>query len=151
VIGLYFPFDSEIRKAPNYCFAHHLQLHSAAHIDAMEFTSPFKIDIPVSDIPTFIFSGGTVESRKSPQYFDAENPSRNFSLSEAELLVKRVGTGLRNLGLSPGDRVLLYAGNNLHFPVLLWGTIAGGFIFTGCAPTASVQGKHRIDTLEAWV
>lgn len=107
----------------------------------MEYQSPFKIDVPVSDIPTFIFSGGTTESRKAPQYFDAENPSRNFSLSEAETLVRRVGKGLQDLGLSQGDRVLLYAGNNLHFPVLLWGTIAGGFIFTGCSPSASTQGK----------
>lgn len=109
----------------------------------IEYRSAFKIDIPVSDIPTFIFSGSSEESRKSPQYFDAENPSRNYNLSQAESLVKRVGKGFQDLSLSQGDRVLLYAGNNLHFPVLLWGTITGGFIFTGCSPSASVQGRYK--------
>ena len=106
----------------------------------MEHQSPYTIDIPVTDIPTFIFSGGDASSREAPQYFDAECPSRNFSLKDAETMVRQVGKGLQDLGLAPGDRVLLFAGNNLHFPVLLWGTIAGGFIFTGCTPTASAQG-----------
>lgn len=107
----------------------------------MEYHSPYTIDIPVLDIPTFIFSAGDKESRKSPQYFDAENPALNYSLNEAEILVKRVAKGLQTLGLRPDDKVLLYAGNRVYFPVLLWGTLAAGCVFTGCAPSASVHGK----------
>ncbi len=118
----------------------------------MEYHSPYEIDITVSDIPSFIFSSGDPKSRKSPQYFDAENPTRCYSLEEAEILVKRVAKGLQNLGLRPGDRVLLASGNRLHFPVLLWGVIAAECIFTGSTANASVQGwffpiRPRTDSL----
>ncbi|KAH6668283.1 hypothetical protein B0J14DRAFT_703975 [Halenospora varia] len=105
----------------------------------MEYHSPYSIDIPAIDIPSFIFSAGNVESRRSPQYFDAENPTRNFSLQDAEILVKHVAKGMQGLGLQPDDKILLFSGNKLHFPVLLWGTIAAGCVFTACTPSASVQ------------
>ncbi|PVH74830.1 acetyl-CoA synthetase-like protein [Cadophora sp. DSE1049] len=106
---------------------------------ALEYRSPYSIDIPAVDIPTFIFSSGTPESRRSPQYFDAEQPSRNFSLAQAEVWVKQVAKGMQDLGLKPDDKVLLFCGNMLHFPVLLWGTIAAGCVFTACTPSASLQ------------
>jgi len=108
---------------------------------AMEYHSRYNIAITVSDIPSFIFSFGDLKSRKSPQYFDAENPTRCYSLEEAEILVKRVAKGLQNLGLRPGERVLLVSGNRLHFPVLLWGVIAAECIFTGSTSNALVQGS----------
>jgi 4-coumarate--CoA ligase len=107
----------------------------------MEYNSPYSIDIPISDVPSFIFSSGDPESRKSPQYFDAENPARKYSLHDAEILVKQVARGLQLLGVEKGEKVLLYSGNRLHFPVLLWGTIAAGCVFTGCTASASVQGQ----------
>ena len=107
----------------------------------MEYHSPYKIEITPSDIPSFIFSSGTAKSRQTPQYFDAETPTRCYSLNDAEILVKRVAKGLQSLGLRPSEKVLLFSGNRLHFPVLLWGTIAAECVFTGCTPSASVQGK----------
>jgi 4-coumarate--CoA ligase len=107
----------------------------------MEYHSPHKIDITISDIPSFIFSPRRPVSKKSPQYFDAENPTKCYSLEEAEVMVKRVAKGIQNLGgVQHGERVLLISGNQLHFPVLLWGVIAAGCIFTGCTTAASVQG-----------
>jgi 4-coumarate--CoA ligase len=106
----------------------------------MEYHSPYVIDITISDIPSFIFSPRSSVSKKSPQYFDAENPTKCYSLEEAEIMVKRVAKGIQNLGLRGGERVLLVSGNQLHFPVLLWGVIAAGCIFTGCTTAASVQG-----------
>jgi acyl-CoA synthetase (AMP-forming)/AMP-acid ligase II len=107
----------------------------------MEYHSPFEIEIPISDLTSYIFSSGDEKSRQSPQYFDAENPSRCYSLREAEILVKRIAKGLRNIGLQPGDKILLFSGNALHFPVLFWGVIAAEYVFTGCTPSASVQGE----------
>ncbi|KAE9368680.1 acetyl-CoA synthetase-like protein [Stipitochalara longipes BDJ] len=105
----------------------------------MEYHSPHKIPITVSDIPSFIFSSSSPKLRKSPLYFDAENPTKCYSLEQAEVMVKRVAKGLQDLGMQPGERVLLISGNQLHFPVLLWGVIAAGCIFTGCTPAASIQ------------
>ncbi len=106
----------------------------------MEYHSPYQIDITVSDIPSFIFASRSSVSRKSPLYFDAENPTKCYSLEEAEIMVKRIAKGLQNLRLQKGERVLLVSGNQLHFPVLFWGVIAAECVFTGCTPAASVQG-----------
>lgn len=114
---------------------------------AKTYRSKLSVEIPLEDVPTFIFSSGTSGSRRRPQYFDADHPSRNFSLGEAEILVRRLGKGLQDLKLQPDDKVLLYAGNSLYFPILFWGIIAAGCIFTGCTPGASVTGTDDILTL----
>jgi 4-coumarate--CoA ligase len=98
-----------------------------------------SLPIPPISVPTFIFTSGTPASRLRPQYFSADAPSRNFSLTQAEILVKRIALGLQNLGLKPNDKVLLYAGNSLWFPVLFWGVIAAECVFSGCSPGASVS------------
>ena len=99
--------------------------------------SPLSIDIVATDIASYVFSSGTLSSRRTPQYYDAESPSNNFSLSQAEIFVKRFGKGLQKNGLQRGDRVLLYAGNNLFFPIVMWSVTAAGGIFTAASPSAS--------------
>ncbi|KAL2008687.1 hypothetical protein VTN00DRAFT_6881 [Thermoascus crustaceus] len=101
--------------------------------------SPYTIDIPPIDVATFVFSSGTASSRQKPQYFDATSPSKCYSLAQAEGFVKRVGLGFQRLGLKPDDKVLLYSNNRLFFPVLLWGTIAAGCVFTAASPSASAS------------
>lgn len=102
--------------------------------------SPLLIDIPAIDVASYVFSSGTPKSRGSPLYYDAEHPSQNFSLLEAEVLVKRFARGLQKFGLRTGDKVLLYAGNKLYFPIVLWSVIAAGCVFTGASPAASSSG-----------
>ena len=109
---------------------------------AKRYESPYKVEIPPIDLATFIFSSQTPEDRLKPQYFDADRPDRCFSLHEAEILVKRLGKGLQDLGLKPNDKLLLYSGNSLYFPILFWGTVAAGCVFTGCSPSASVTGMQ---------
>ncbi|KAL3457962.1 hypothetical protein BJX64DRAFT_302297 [Aspergillus heterothallicus] len=100
--------------------------------------SPHHIDIPISDVASFVFSSGTPASRQAPQYFDASAPSKNFSLAQAEVYVKQIASGLEKLGLRPNDKVLLYSNNSLYFPVLLWAVLAGRCVFTAAAPSASI-------------
>lgn len=52
-------------------------------------------------------------------------------------MAKRVGKGLQEYGVKENDKVVLYSGNNLYFPVLLWGVIASGGIFSAVSQTAS--------------
>ncbi|KAG4281970.1 AMP-binding enzyme [Fusarium proliferatum] len=101
--------------------------------------SPFELEIPNVDLATFIFSSGTQDSRSQPQYFDAENPALNFSLEQAEGWVKQWAKGLQDLGLRTNDKVLLYSGNSLYFPIVFWGVVASGCAFTGCSPSSSVE------------
>lgn len=102
--------------------------------------SPYKVEIEITDVVSWVFSSGTEITRQRPQYFDADKPSRNFSLSQAELYVKQVARGIQKLGLQPNDKVLLYSQNKLYFPILLWGVIASGCVFTAVAPSASEAG-----------
>lgn len=104
--------------------------------------SALQTDIPVTDVASFVFSSGTPSARESPQYFDAATPSKCFSLAQAEGYVKQIARGLEVLGLQPNDKVLLYSNNSLFFPVLLWGVLAGRFVFTAASPTASVNGMY---------
>ncbi|KAK5045783.1 hypothetical protein LTR84_008876 [Exophiala bonariae] len=105
---------------------------------AKRYDSPYKVHIPPIDVATFVFSSDSENDHSSPQYFDADRPERNFSLQQAKALVKRVGKGLLDLRLKPDDKVLLYSGNSLYFPILFWGTVSAGCVFTGCSPSASV-------------
>ncbi|GIZ39934.1 hypothetical protein CKM354_000329600 [Cercospora kikuchii] len=101
--------------------------------------SRYTCEIPRVDLLTFVFSSGDVATRQRPQYFDADHPERHYSLSQGESHAKRVAKGLRDLGLQDDDKVLLYSGNNLFFPVLLWGVIGAGCVFTATSPSASLE------------
>lgn len=114
---------------------------------AKKYDSPYKVHIPPVDVATFIFSSDLENDHSSPQYFDADRPERNFSLQQAKVLVKRLGKGLLDLGLKPDDKVLLYSGNSLYFPILFWGTVAAGCVFTGCSPSASVTGACFLEDI----
>jgi 4-coumarate--CoA ligase len=100
-------------------------------------TSPLSIKIPGIDVASYVFSAGSAVSRAIPQYYDAETPAFNFSLAEAEVYVKRFGKGLQDHGLRPSDRVLLFSGNTLYFPIVLWSVAAAGGIFTAASPAAT--------------
>lgn len=110
-------------------------------VDQVSLESPYKIKIPATDIFSYVVSSGDSISRKSPQYFDASAPSSNLSLEDAEVMAKRFGKGLQDLGLQKQEKVLLCSPNTLFFPVILWGVTAAGGVFTGCSPTASVYGE----------
>ena len=112
--------------------------------------SPLSMDLPTIDVASYVFSSGTKESRGTPLYFNAESPSQNFSLQEAEVYVKRFAKGLVDFGLKKGDRVLLYAGNKLFFPVILWSVTAAGCIFTGSSPAASTTGMINLLIYGYW-
>lgn len=103
---------------------------------------PHALDIPVTDIASFVFSSGDTQSRKVPQYFSADSPSQCYSLSEAETYVKQIGKGLLNLGLQPDDKVCLFSSNSLYFPALFWAVVAARCVFTSVNPGASETGDY---------
>lgn len=70
--------------------------------------SPYKVDIPATDVASFIFNSGTPTSRQAPQYFDAASPSKCFSFSEAEVFVKQAAKRLEALGLQPDDKYFCF-------------------------------------------
>ncbi|KFZ20019.1 hypothetical protein V502_03393 [Pseudogymnoascus sp. VKM F-4520 (FW-2644)] len=69
-------------------------------------------------------------------FFDAVRPNTHYlTVASWRQWSKRVAAGLKKAGLQPGDRVLVYSGNALFYPVIFMGIIMAGGIFTGANPT----------------
>lgn len=105
----------------------------------MPSQSPFQIDIPATDLLTYLFPEEKTVSDK-PIWIDADD-TRN-SLSPRQLLqwVKRLGFGLRDLGMKNQDVVMVYSANHIFVPVAYLGISGCGCIFSGCNPAYGVEG-----------
>lgn len=55
-------------------------------------------------------------------------PGRDVSYDEAIALAAAAGDGLRDLGLDPGQRVLIVTRDRLEFVATFWGAIAAGLV-----------------------
>jgi 4-coumarate--CoA ligase len=102
----------------------------------MPIQSRWSMPIPSISLPTYVFgsSNGPLPDRLA--LIDANKPDTHFfTLSSYRLWAKRVAVGLQKAGLQPGDRVLLFSGNSIFFPVLFMGVLMAGGIFTGANPS----------------
>lgn len=102
----------------------------------MPYKSRWSVPIPNVSIPTFVFGphGNRLPNDKIV-LADVARPEHGLTLSSWYLWSKRVAVGLRNAGMQPGDRVLLFSGNFLFFPVLFMGVLLAEGVFTGANPT----------------
>lgn len=97
--------------------------------------SRWSIDVPSTDLCTFIFGTPTAPLSRTPVYHAAESPTtHNLSLHSYRRLVQKLANGLRSAGLAPGQRVLVFSANNVFYPSLYLGIVAAGGIFTGANP-----------------
>ncbi|KAG4033008.1 hypothetical protein MFRU_005g00320 [Monilinia fructicola] len=100
----------------------------------MPISSRWQIDIPSTSLPTYLFTSATHPLPDKVAYCNASDPSRYLTHSTFRLYSQRLAAGLLKNGLRPGDRVLLFSGNNLFFPVVIMGIIMAGGVFTGANP-----------------
>lgn len=105
----------------------------------MPLKSRFTAPIPNVSLPTYLFTSPSAPLPTSPPiYLDAEHPVTEYiSLSAYRLYAQRLASGLRAQGLQSGERVMLFSGNNVFFPVVIMGVIMSGGIFTGANPSYS--------------
>ncbi|KAK3325898.1 hypothetical protein B0H66DRAFT_549727 [Apodospora peruviana] len=102
----------------------------------MTIESRWKVPIPRCSLQQWIFGSAYDPLPDNYCFIDPENPDTNFiTTSDYRLLSKRVALGLQKAGLGPGDRVLVFSGNNLFFPSVFLGILMAGGIFTGANPT----------------
>lgn len=102
----------------------------------MPWKSRWTVDIPQVSLPTYVFGSPSAALPETPLLIDAEQSEKYWlSTSTYRQWCQRFATGLRKAGLGPGDRVLLFSGNTLFFPVVFMGTIMAGGVFTGANPT----------------
>lgn len=100
----------------------------------MPISSRWHLSIPSISLPTFLFTSPTHTLPDKPAFLDAADPSHFLTHSAFRLYSQRLAAGLIKNGLKPGDRVLLFSGNNMFFPVAIMGIIMAGGIFTGANP-----------------
>lgn len=104
----------------------------------MPHKSPFTIDIPETDVLSYIFPPGKEPSNK-PIWIDASDTSRSLSPKQLLLLVRRLGVGLDGVGLAQDDAVMMFSSNHIFIPVLYLGVAGSGRVFTGCNPAYGVN------------
>lgn len=102
----------------------------------MPINSRWKIPIETCSLQTFLFNSPTAPLPEKVAFYDAERASTHFlTFEDVRLWSLRFAAGLRKAGLQPGDRVLVFSGNNLFYPSAFLGILMAGGIFTGANPT----------------
>lgn len=74
--------------------------------------------------------------------------AERWSFGRLAAAVRGTGTGLRALGLAPGDRVLMRLGNTPDFPVVFLGAIAAGLV---PVPTSAALTTPEVDRIVAQI
>ena len=101
----------------------------------MPYKSRWSIDIPILSLTSYVFKTPNAHLEDKPLLIDAEKPEYYLSHHSYREWSKRLAAGLRKAGFQTGDRLLLYSGNNVFFPVILQGAVMAGGIFTGANPS----------------
>ncbi|KAK1812117.1 hypothetical protein LTR12_013504 [Friedmanniomyces endolithicus] len=101
----------------------------------MPWKSRWTLPIEPPSLPSYLFTSPTAPLDDEPLLIDAESPEHYLTQHTYREWSKRFALGLQQAGFKPGDRLLLYSGNTILFPVILMGTIMAGGIFTGANPT----------------
>jgi 4-coumarate--CoA ligase len=101
----------------------------------MPISSRWEFPIEVCSLQTWLFDSPTAKIPDKTAFYDADRPDTHFLTFESfRLWSLRLAAGLQKAGLQPGDRVLLFSGNNLYFPIAFMGILMAGGIFTGANP-----------------
>ncbi|PBP24096.1 4-coumarate--CoA ligase-like 7 [Diplocarpon rosae] len=101
----------------------------------MPISSRWNIPIPSVSLPAFLFTSASHPLPTTPLLIDADRPATHYlTHASFRLWSQRFAAGLVAAGLQPGDRVLLFAGNNIFFPVVFLGILMAGGVFTGANP-----------------
>ncbi|OJJ62749.1 hypothetical protein ASPSYDRAFT_28368 [Aspergillus sydowii CBS 593.65] len=103
----------------------------------MPFKSRWQINVPDTHLASLLLTSPTHPLSKEHRSFsEAARPDTHyFTTHDYRLWCQRFAAGLRKSGLQRGDRVLLFSGNDIFFPVVFMGIIMAGGIFTGANPT----------------
>ena len=103
----------------------------------MPIHSRWQIPLDVCSLPTFLFGApdSQLPTSHKPAFLDASRSETHFLTHQSfKTWSQRLGAGLQKAGLKPGDRVLLFSGNSIFFPVVFMGILVAGGIFTGANP-----------------
>jgi 4-coumarate--CoA ligase len=101
----------------------------------MPITSRWTLPIDICSLQTYLFDSPAAPLPDRVAFYDADRASTHFLTYDAlRLWALRFAAGLQRAGLKPGDRVLIFSGNNLFYPVAFLGILMAGGVFTGANP-----------------
>jgi len=102
----------------------------------MPIKSRWTVEVPNSSLQTWVFGSSSGGLSDGKAFIDPDRPTSHcLSFQEYRLVAKQIAVGLRDAGMKPGDRVLVFSGNNIFFPVVFMGIVMVGGIFTGANPS----------------
>ena len=104
----------------------------------MPLKAPTSVEVPRASVPTWLFGHHSQTLPDDPIILDPEAPDvRYLSLSSYRRWSQRLAKGLREIGVSTGDRVLFVSGNDVAYPVVLMGVLMAGAVLSGVSPASS--------------
>lgn len=104
--------------------------------------SPFQIDIPLTDVLSYVFPENKPPSEK-PIWINAEQTDRSLSPKQLLEWVRKLGVGLDKLQVGQNEAVMVFSTNHIYVPVAYLGIAGSGRVFTGCNPAYGVKGISR--------
>jgi 4-coumarate--CoA ligase len=104
----------------------------------MPHYSPFQIDIPRSNILSFLFPPSSPLSDR-PLWIDAEDTTKSLSSRTAVRWIKRLAMGLERKGLQRGRVCMVFSTSHVFLPVAYLAIAGMGSVFSGCNPVYGVE------------
>ena len=83
----------------------------------MPWISQEHVDLPSEDAVSFALDHCDYDPDK-PIYYDLENPTRNISWRQANVMVRKLVAGFRKAGLKKGDCFSITSFNEIMFSML---------------------------------
>ena len=106
--------------------------------------SPYPdLKIPEQDVLTYLFGSCDSVSDK-PLWINAASPDSYLSLRTGLQWIKRLATGLDQLGLQKGDVLMIVSPNHIFVPIAYLGAVGSGRIFSGANPQYTVDGRQDL-------
>lgn len=113
-------------------------MHSISDIGA-----PAPCPAPFN-MAAYVLSAAARTPDKEALVLISKTGAQRWSYADLAQAVGGVVTGLRNLGLKPGDKILMRLGNTVEFPIVFLAAIAGGFV---PVPTSAMLTSAECDKI----
>lgn len=111
----------------------------------MPQVSRWSFPIPECSLPTFLFKSAqhneSPELADKPAYLEVNDPDTEYlTRATYKLWAQRLALGITQLpNFKAGERILLFSGTSLCFPVLFMGTVMAGGIFSAANPAFTAR------------
>ena len=104
----------------------------------MIFESEYTCDIPNKDVLSWSFDNCPVPEDQQ-LWVDGSEPANYYTVREAKRLAKVLAHGFREEGIQKGETICICARNQILYPILFFGILAAGAVFTGTSPDYTVE------------